>query len=735
MKAAPSVRRELVLVGGGHTHIQVLRSLVMKPASGARVTLVVDRPVAVYSGMVPGLVAGIYDRSEVELDVRPLARRAGVRVVVAACTQVDPQRRLIHLEGRPPIPYDVASINVGSTVAGTDLPGVREHAVSTRPIGRFVDRVEAAVAAVDLTQPLKVAIVGGGAGGIELAFCLRERLLRDGVPKVDVTLIEADRVLARRPEVVRTKVAAAARARGISIQEGVAVTRVHRDGVDLADDSRVPADLTIWVVGAAPPPLIAASGLPVSDAGFVFVKSNLEVKGVPNLFAAGDCAVLTHRPEIPKAGVYAVRQGPVLSENLRRALDGRALRRYRDQQDFVSLLALGDGTAIGFKWGRAVEGEWVMKIKDRIDRRFVEKFQVLQADGTPAVAFSKGMPVMEPMDDACGGCAAKVGASALSAALSRLPPAPETSLDVVLGVAEADDVAAFRRGGELILQTIDAFPAFVDDPWLVGRVGAANALSDMQAKGIAPQTALALVTVPEDDLEEEVLFQVLAGARSLLDEEGVALLGGHSTVGPNLVVGFSVTGFGVDIARKGGLVDGDLLVLSRPLGTGVLFHADMAGGAAGPWIDAATRWMTRGNGPGGRVLAERGIGAATDVTGFAFAGHLNEMLRGSGCSAHIDLATLPALPGALELIRQGERSTFHDANRRMQRAVSATPAQQRDPRFELLFDPQTAGPLLIGVAEAELDGLLVALRAVGESPVVVGRAFEDREGAGVIHLR
>ena len=736
MKTPPTIRRELVLVGGGHTHIQILRSLAMQPAPGARVTLVVDRPVAIYSGMVPGLVAGLYDNHDLELDVRPLARRAGVRVIVAACTGVDPELRLVELEGRPPLRYDLCSLNVGSVVAGTHLPGVKEHAVPTRPIGRFVERVEAAVADLPADEPVRVVVVGGGAGGIELAFCVRERLLARGAPSVAVTLLEADTILPTRPDPVRERIRAAAAARGIVLREGVRVESLEAKAAVLEDGSRVPSDLTLWVVGAAPPPPIVSSALPKSDEGFVVVGRTLQVEGVPGLFAAGDCAVPKHRPDIPKAGVYAVRQGPVLMDNLRRSLDGRSLRRYRDQSDFASLLALGDGTAVGFKWGRAVEGAWVMRLKDRIDRRFMEKFQVLDADGAAALAFAKGMPAMEPMDAPCGGCAAKVGASALSAALGRLPAPPPTDLDVVLGVAESDDVAAFRRGGELVAQTIDAFPAFVDDPWLVGRVGAANALSDLQAKGIAPKTALALVSVPENDDEEEVLFQVLAGARSLLDAEGVALLGGHSTVGPQLVVGFALTGFSTgDVARKGGLQDDDALVLTRPLGTGVLFHADMAGAAAGRWIEDAVRWMARGNGPAGRVLSRLGLTASTDITGFGFAGHLMEMLRGSGCAAELDLGALPALPGSLQLLGRGERSTFHGNNRRMERAVSATPTQRADPRFELLFDPQTAGPILLGVAPDRLEIVLDALTSAGEAPTVVGRAFSAPGGVGVVHLR
>ncbi len=173
----PETRRELILVGGGHSHVQVLRMLAMRPLPGFSVTVVLDRPVAVYSGMVPGLVAGQYAPHEVEIDVRPLARRAGCRVVMARAVAVDPMGRRVHLEGRPPLPYDLCSLNVGATVAGLDLPGVRQHALPTRPIARFVRQLSASIDRLrPLDRPARVAVVGAGAAGVEVAFCLQQRL-------------------------------------------------------------------------------------------------------------------------------------------------------------------------------------------------------------------------------------------------------------------------------------------------------------------------------------------------------------------------------------------------------------------------------------------------------------------------------------------------------------------------------------------------------------------------------
>src|SRR4029077_17326069 len=186
-----SVRHDVVLVGGGHAHIQVLRRWAMAPVPGARLTLVVDRPIAVYSGMVPGFVAGQYARDAREIDVRPLALRAGARGVVAAATGVDVGGRRVLLDGRPPIAYDTVSFDVGSTIAGLEIPGAREHALPTRPIGAFGRRVDEVLAAARGRETFRVAVVGAGAGGVEVAFALAARLGGPRGGRVAVTLLEA----------------------------------------------------------------------------------------------------------------------------------------------------------------------------------------------------------------------------------------------------------------------------------------------------------------------------------------------------------------------------------------------------------------------------------------------------------------------------------------------------------------------------------------------------------------
>ena len=332
--------------------------------------------------MVPGFVAGQYALEELTLDVVALAGRAGATVVLHAATGIDPVARRLRVEGADDLDYDVTSFDVGSTVRGLHVPGVREYAVPTRPIGDFVRLVDRAVtkALEHATAGLRVVIVGGGSAGVELAFTLEHRLRTDGggarVGASSIRVLEAGpRVLSGYTPRLARRVLQRAGRRGIRVETSATVTSVSPDRVHRVDGSSDPADLVLWVTGASSHDLFEDSGLTTDADGFLSVGSTLQAIGHPEIFAVGDCAHLIDFPETPKAGVYAVRQGPVLDRNLRAFIEGRALESYRPQSDFLALLNLGDGWAIGTKWDRVVEGRWVMRLKDRIDRRWMERYQ------------------------------------------------------------------------------------------------------------------------------------------------------------------------------------------------------------------------------------------------------------------------------------------------------------------------------------------------------------------------
>ena len=759
--------RSVVLVGGGHAHVQVLRRWAMDPPANARLLVVLDRPVAVYSGMVPGFVAGDYPTHALEIDVVPLARRAGAGVLFAAATDVDPVAHTLALEGRPPIEYDVLSIDVGSTVRGLDLPGVREHALATRPIGRFVaaldERLEALAQAA---RPPRIALVGGGAAGCEIAFTLDARLRARDVAASFSIVYADDVLLPGASPATRRRLEREARVRDIALHANRRVERVEERGLivrpakredegrgtrraeppgdgDGAVTARLEADLVVWATGAAPVAFPAHAGdsrLATDEAGFLEVRETLQAVGHDDVFAVGDCARMVDHRWVPRAGVYAVRQGPILEANLRAWLDGRAMRRYRPQRDFLSLLNLGGGRALGSKWGLASTGRTTYRLKDWIDRRFMARFQVLDDSGHPNEALARlgAMGDDEPM--ACGGCAAKLGASPLAAALAALPKAPADD-SVVLGLDERDDVGATRLDGErTLLHNVDVIRAFADDPWLTGRVAASNALSDLYAKGGTPTHAQAIVTLPDwpPRVARAQLLQVLSGLRSILDPAHVSLLGGHTTLGDDLAVGLAVTGEGPDasaLLRQQGASPGDVLLLTKPIGTGVVLAADAQGLARGAWVEAAHASMQQTNGAASRVFAGLGPGvvhAATDVTGFGLAGHLLGLLDPPGHVADLDREALPCLPGARTLWQDGLRSTAHPANA----GAFASRVSIRDEGDEAwLYDPQTAGGLLAAIAAADAPRVVDALAMAGVDAFRIGEIAAESDPGGRIRVR
>jgi pyridine nucleotide-disulfide oxidoreductase family protein len=368
------VTPRVLLVGAGHAHVEVLRQAAARSERDSRLTLLVDRSPAHYSGMLPGFVAGHYSVSDLAIDVVALAQRAGAEVVLERARRVDAAGRRVLTDSGREVAFDFASLDVGSGVLGADLPGVAAFALPVRPIERLIAGVAALVAQARAdAAPFRLLVVGAGAGGVELAFCFEARLRRERSGPVTVTLLDrGESILPGAPRALVSRVLRAARRRGIELRLAASVEALERGAARLARGETLAANAVVWSPGPAAHPFLRESELPVDAGGFVRVRPTLQVEGCDRLFAVGDCASLEG---MKKAGVYAVRGGPILAENLRRVQAGLELRVYRPQRDFLSLLNLGDRTAIGVKRGFAFEGRSVMRLKDWIDRRFMEKYQ------------------------------------------------------------------------------------------------------------------------------------------------------------------------------------------------------------------------------------------------------------------------------------------------------------------------------------------------------------------------
>jgi selenide,water dikinase len=751
------VLRDIVLVGGGHSHVVVLKRFGMHPLPGVRLTVICRDTHTPYSGMLPGYIAGHYGYDEVHIDLARLARFAGARFFRDEALGLDRAAAKVLCRNRPPVPYDCLSINIGSTPQMDNVPGAAEHAVPVKPINGFnarwlllLERVRKHAGAT------RIAVVGGGAGGVELTLAMQYRLRNElraagrNPDELSFHLLTSD------PVILPTHNASVRRAfervlveRGVELHCNAEVDRVSAARLQTAGGETVGADEMVWVTRAGGAPWLVETDLALDADGFIQVGDTLQTLTDAKVFAAGDIASMVHHPR-EKAGVFAVRQGLPLAENLRRAVEGRALKPYRPQSSWLALISTGDQYAVASRGALGFQGAWVWRWKDWIDRRFMRKFDEFPQMESERAAAAPSSVKLDQEEAAqaisaiamrCGGCGAKVGATVLSRALGALDPVDRD--DVLIGLHAPDDAAVVRvPPGKAMVHTVDFFRAFIDDPYIFGKVAANHALGDIFAMGAEAQSATAIVTVPAglESKVEDQLFQMMSGAIEMLNEANCALVGGHTGEGKELALGFAVNGLvDADLApvlRKGGMRPGEVLILTKPIGTGTLFAAHALLEARGRWIDAALVSMCQSNRLGAQCLREHGASACTDLTGFGLLGHLVEMTRPSGVDAELDLAALPVLEGAEETSAAGILSSLQPANVRLRRALRNQPEALGHPRYPLIFDPQTAGGLLASIPETRAESCLAALRALGyEHAAAIGRVLPQGEALEPIILR
>ena len=739
------VLKDLVLIGGGHSHVAVLKSFGMKPMPGVRLTVIARDVQTPYSGMLPGYVAGHYTYDEAHIDLRPLCQFAGARLYHEAAEGIDLSNKLVQCANRPAVPYDVVSLNIGSRPDIAGVPGAADFGTPVKPINRFVDRWHSLVDRV-LGQPgpHRIAVVGAGAAGTEMVLSIQFRLrhLLDKHGRQDEILemhlvSKSSRVTPSHDPGVSKRFDRILDERGVNVYRGMAVTRAEDNILVLSDGKTLELDEILWVTGASAPAWLRESGLDVDENGFINVHDTLQSTSDIHVFAAGDTANVINFPR-PKAGVFAVRQGKPLAENLRRALVNRTLRSFSPQKSMLSLISTGDKCAVASKAGIVAEGTWLWTWKNWIDQRFIQKYNNLpemteEAQPLPqaGLANPEVLKDISAMAMRCSGCGAKVGANVLTRALKDLSPLDRD--DVLIGLHEPDDAAVVEvPPGKVMVHTVDYFRAFIDDAYVFGQISANHSLSDLFAMGAQAQSALAIATIPYgiEDKVEDTVRQLMAGAMKVLDDAGAALVGGHTSEGAELALGFSAHGL-VDknrILRKGGMVPGDKLILTKALGTGTLLAADMRQKAKGFWIYGALESMLLSNRVAASLIYEYDATACTDITGFGLLGHMVEMIRPSGVDVDVNMNLLPVLDGAEETIEMGILSSLQPANVRLRRAIRNHEQAAQSNRFPLVFDPQTSGGLLASVPSSKAEACVRELHEAGfTAAAVVGevRARSD----------
>ena len=800
--------KDLVLIGGGHSHVIAMRMFAMNKLPGVRLTLITESSYTPYSGMLPGHIAGVYNYDECHIDLRPLAEFAGVQLYVDRVIGLDLENQQILCANRPNVSFDILSIDIGSTPATISVPGATEYAIPAKPVPRLlehwwkmcreleiesevrsndglrtntdgIDKNQSRTNQTDINQKstnqksTNISIIGGGAGGVELALSMHGYFNRSQIPNLQSPTSNPQNIhiFQRSAELmpnhhpsVRRLVEKVLRRKGVQIHLGETVGEVkphnlqtkvsaenERDmGVKETEtlDSKtfdiicesgltIECDRVFWVTQASAPQWLKATGLKTDEQGFILVNNYLQSLTHPQIFAAGDIATMINHPR-PKAGVFAVRQGKPLFENLQRFLLSQPLKPFQPQQQYLSLIGTGDERAIATRGFFTLPPHKLLwRWKDYIDRKFMDRFNNLPEMGmenqksltTPSPSSKlNSNPTMH-----CAGCGSKIGGKVLEKVLHRIQaeqPYQEKRNDIIIGLDAPDDAAVVQvANGQAMVQSIDYFRSLIDDPYIFGQIASNHCLSDIFAMGAKPQSALAIATVPYGAAAkiEETLYQLLSGAVKVLNQAQAPLIGGHTTGGAELGFGLSCNGLGVieRLLLKSGMEPGQVLILTKAVGAGTLFAANMRHQAKGRWIDRAVESMLLSNQAAANCLLEHGATACTDITGFGLLGHLVEMVKASQVNVELQIDAVPILAGAQQTIAAGIISSLHPENldaasqiqnlqsQNLQSQNSQTQELENHPHYPLLFDPQTSGGLLASVPQEQANSCINTLQALG----------------------
>ncbi len=367
--------KRLLLIGGGHSHVEVVRRWGLAPEPGVAVTLISPDRHTPYSGMLPGYIAGHYSHADCHIDLDAICAQAGVTRIGASVGAVDFAARIARCSHAPDQPFDVLSIDTGSTPVLAPIPGAERHGIAVKPVAQFLDLwAQLREAAGTAPRPLQVVVVGAGAAGVEVVLAMQHRIAGDGGRATFTLIGDGPTILGVHPRGVQQRFMAILQHQGISVRLDTAVERVAAGSLLLRGGERLAFDEVIWVTGAAAPAWPRASGLQTDVAGFIAVDTHLQSLSHPGVFAAGDIASIQDTPR-PKSGVYAVRQGPPLTENLRRALRGDPLVEYHPQARALALISAGDRYAVASYGPFALSGAWVWRWKDRIDSAFMQRYR------------------------------------------------------------------------------------------------------------------------------------------------------------------------------------------------------------------------------------------------------------------------------------------------------------------------------------------------------------------------
>ncbi|MDC3077688.1 selenide, water dikinase SelD [Prochlorococcus sp. AH-716-O05] len=695
----------LVLIGGGHTNVLLMRKWLMYPKLMPEipVSIISKDTHLVYSARFPSVISKSISLEDSLIDIRSLAKKARVSFIKNEVINIDFHLKKIFLKNRPSIGYSNLLLNYGSqtkiSIEFEDLVN-KQIAFPIKPFFKAYELIKKEDK-YDSETAQTFVIVGSGLAAIEVAFALRKRWKNRSI-KILCKLNKVDN------KILKT---------------------FYRSNIEVIKNLPIDCGKILLCTGNSSPLWVQKHNTELDSKGRFLTNQKLRLKNFLGIFATGDCAVIEDYKR-PSSGIFAVKVLNILANNIKKDIKGEALKRWSPQKfglQIVNSYPRKIPKAFAF-YGDVVIGPsfLIWYLKNKIDEGFIKKFLFLDSNMNPKVN-EKGM-------DDCRGCAAKIPQSILnksliSAQLENFATSPEDSVEI------------YKNNQDIILQSIDGFPALISDPWLNAKITVLHACSDLWACGVKLSSLQALISLPkvEKDFQSYLFSHCLKGIKTTVEEQGGELIGGHTFESRSLVekpysLGIDISLTVQGVLKKGakpwlksGMQKGDILLMSRPLGVGIFFAAQMQNINLNDTSEEIMKNLVRSQQPLIEQIyflqdkfGETVVNSATDITGYGFIGHLKEMIDSSNLSRKnnnlepirvlLDLLAFKAYPGISDLIQKGIKSSLYESNKeifdqilsekRNNRIISFSKnnivnSESFKEKISLLLDPQTCGPLLI----------------------------------------
>lgn len=695
------ITNDLVLIGGGHSHLSVLMKLSKRPINGNRITLITNEIDTPYSGMIPGYIEGIYSWRDSHIDLYRLCLKLNVRFIHAEVERVSAHEKEIYFKDRPKIKFDVLSINTGIQSNNREIKGAAKYCLPVKPISKLANNF-----LNKITNFKSIAFIGGGAGSVELALAIKKRFLNIN-QDIKITIITGKRgLLSTFPQKTKLTSLKTLEKFKIDIIEYKRVLEVKPKQIILSDKSMLKIDKAILSTNSMTPKWLAKSDILLTKDNYILVNKSFQTN-YKYVFASGDVIDFNNQ-NLKKAGVFAVRSGKPLAINIKQFILGKKLVEYKFNKNYLALIGTSKRSAIATKYNLTFNSRFFFYLKKYIDQNFIKKFSdfkirkkfTLEALKTDVLnIFVKHKEKITDKNDImqCKGCAAKVPLNALKQALPK---------DIV---STSEDAVSVPGHPELY-QTVDMISSIITDPFLLGKIAANHSISDMVSVNSKITSAMMILQLPlsKTEINSRDLEQVLLGANEIFKTIDCPLIGGHTMIGKDKdpIIGFSILGQKQKkikiMKNRRKIKTKDLLILTEKIGSGLIFA-----GINNYLIDShfqtdVIKQMIKGNLNFGKISNQLNILSMTDITGFGLANHLLNLIKRDNSKTGLTIYPnkIPLFEGVNECLNKDIKSSLFKSNYDIAQK-DIIYKRDKSKLDNILYDPQTVGGIAFIIPQEE----------------------------------